>query len=457
MFTYTDRNERTHTVDLNVKAVLDARREEPPVVWYANNDTRAGIGECMRTRFGVAANPSRLGDIRNSNEWRGAVEAYARQNALDLDALLADSIPRRNRRRTATPAPSTAVGALNRATANRAEIPVDSGRTNLNPAVAGSRTARQEARERMEAQANPPPATTPSPSQKRTDMPERKFGVELEVVSKIDRKPLKRIFQQNGIAVYRGGWERPIDGAWKLGTDISIKLNRSDTRAGYGETMEIVSPPLSGQAGLAELERVLEIIAPYTRTNNSCGLHCHIDMNGLSLKELKRISAAWLTQEWVVNTLIPETRRYKNHTYCHDNGFSPHIAKQNWHAAQHQSIGRIHRLRNILAVKQEMGRDDDRGQSKYRKLNLLSKHGTLEFRHGEGSVDYAEVSNYAKFALGFVEHHKDAPLVSPQPTQPTLWRATAELLANVSEAVGDEQLPYFYSAKQATLKPTPIG
>ena len=116
MFTYTDRNERTHTVDLDVKAVLDARREEPPVVWYANNDTRAGIGECMRTRFGVAANPSRLGDIRNSNEWRGAVESYARQNGIDLDAMLADSIPRRNRRRTATPAPSTAVGALNRAT-----------------------------------------------------------------------------------------------------------------------------------------------------------------------------------------------------------------------------------------------------------------------------------------------------------------------------------------------------
>ena len=411
----------------------------------------------MRTRFGVAANPSRLGDIRNSNEWRGAVEAYARQNALDLDALLADSIPRRNRRRTATPAPSSAVGALNRATANRAEIPVDSGRTNLNPAVAGSRTARAEARERMEAQANPPPDSSSSPSQNRTDMPERKFGVELEVVSKIDRLPLKRIFQRNGIAVYRGGYNPHIDDAWKLGTDLSIKRNVSDKRAGYKFTMEIVSPPLSGEAGLAELERVLQIIAPYTRTNKTCGLHCHIDMNGLSLKELKRISAGWLTQEWVVNTLIPETRRYKNHTYCHDNGFSPHIAKQNWHAAQHQSIGRIHRLRNMLAVKREMARDGDSGYSKYRKLNLMSKHGTLEFRFGAGSVDYAEVSNYIKFALGFVEHHKNAPLVKAQETQPTVWRATSELLANVSEAVGDEQLPYYYIAMQAKHTPTPIG
>ena len=457
MFTYTDQNGRTHTVDLEIVDVLDARREDPPVLWYANNDTRAGIGECMRTRCGVAANPSRLGAIRLSPEWRRSVEIYASDRNLDLEPILADSIPRRNRRTTAQessqPTAQATAQPLRTAQGTRVQ-PLPGSRTareqsrqRLNPAVAGSRTARAEARQRMEAHTNPPPRPA-------TAMPTRYFGVELEVIAKVKRKPIQRALQKIGVESWIGGWARPIDGAWRLGTDASIEPSPTDTRQGYTEKLEIVSPKLSGEAGLAELQRVMEAIRPFMRTNQSCGLHCHIDLKHISLKGLKRITTAWLTQEWIVNTLIPEHRRYKNNPYCHDNGISPTIAQQNWQGAQHQSIHRISRLRDMMDVRNEMGRSSNNRVSKYCKLNLKSAHGTCEFRYGAGTLDYEEVSNYVKFCLGFVEHHQRAERVTPQAEKPTLWRATTNLLANVSEAVGDSKLAYYYTAKQNELMPS---
>ena len=200
MFTYTDQNGRTHTVDLEIVDVLDARREDPPVLWYANNDTRAGIGECMRTRCGVAANPSRLGAIRLSPEWRRSVEIYASDRNLDLEPILADSIPRRNRRTTAQessqPTAQATAQPLRTAQGTRVQ-PLPGSRTareqsrqRLNPAVAGSRTARAEARQRMEAHTNPPPRPA-------TAMPTRYFGVELEVIAKVKRKPIQRALRRS--------------------------------------------------------------------------------------------------------------------------------------------------------------------------------------------------------------------------------------------------------------------
>ena len=457
MFTYTDANGRRHTVDFDVVDLLDARREDPPVLWYANNDTRAGRGECMRTRFGVAANPARLGTIRHSSEWRTAVEHYANDRRLDIEPIIADSIPRRNRRTTAqataqAPRPNNADTA-GQAVASR-PITVPNSRTaredsrqRLNPAVAGSRTARAQARQRLEAHTNPPPPPA-------TTMPTRYFGVELEVISKVKRKPIQRALQRINVESWIGGYQRSVDGAWRLGTDASIDPSRTDMTEGYTEKLEIVSPKLAGEQGLAELGRVMEAIKPFMRTNESCGLHCHIDLLGISLQELKRITAAWLTKEWVVNTLIPEHRRYRNNPYCHDNGLSPTIAQQNWHGAQHQAIHRVARLRDMMDVRNEMGRGSNNRVSKYRKLNLKSAHGTCEFRYGPGSLDFDEVSNYVKFCLGFVEYHKNAERVKPDTQKPTLWRATAELLANVSEAVGDEEIPYYYLAKQTELRPS---
>lgn len=427
MFTYTDAQGRTQTVDIDVTAVLDARRNDG-IVWYPNNDTRAGRGESMRDRFGVTCNASRLGFIRASAEWRTAVIAYAEANTLDAESLIADCCPRQNRRRRRRTAAPTAV-----------------------TPVPGSRTARQQARrqptrQQAQAEATPPPTTQFSagyPSQ----FPTRQFGVELEVLSTKERAPMKHLINGiHGVSAYVGHYDRVISGAWKMGTDISIKIDRTDRNAGYRETMEIVSPPLSGQNGLEQLERVLETIAPYTAVNRSCGLHCHIDLDGISVAELRKISAAWLTKEWAVNTLIPEHRRYQNNNYCHDNGYPQQLAEFNWNRAQQSAIGRVAHLRKISAITNEMA-----GETRRRKLNLKSKHNTVEFRYGAGSVDVKEVINYVKFCLGFVEHHKQAECVKPDTAKPTLWQATSTMLNDISIAVADPMLPYFFTAKQARL------
>ena len=86
-FTYTDRNGHQQTVELDVTAVLDARR--CGVSWSHSNK-----GVTMRKRFGVVCTARRFQEIRESLEWWLAVKAYAEDNNLMNEEFLLDCLPK---------------------------------------------------------------------------------------------------------------------------------------------------------------------------------------------------------------------------------------------------------------------------------------------------------------------------------------------------------------------------
>jgi hypothetical protein len=92
----------------------------------------------------------------------------------------------------------------------------------------------------------------------------RKFGVEMEVILQ-DRYALERELRSRGLDVYNDRYTHQVMNSWKIVTDASVM-------GGY----ELVSPPLSGRAGLDQLKKACAALAACgARVNRSCGLHVH--------------------------------------------------------------------------------------------------------------------------------------------------------------------------------------
>lgn len=392
-FTYTNgRNERVHRPNFDANELIVAY-DRLRVGW---NGIRAHLGAEYTVR--------RVAEVRRSPEFEGAVRAYARNFNRYPDPLV-------RRLCLTTPHPDRSVGRSNRRSANTSSAPS---------------------------------IITPS------NFPTRQFGIELEVVSKMDRLGIRNLLSAAGIQAYRGYYDSPISGGWRLGTDQSISTTRQQRTNGYIETMEIVSPPLSGADGLREVERVVQAIHPQVSANMTCGQHVHVDLAGIRVDELRRLSAAWLKHEWLMNLLIPPSRRYRSNSYCYDNGRRM-LAFNGAEFGHQQSLElqRVSRLRTVRRVRQEM----EDGIEKYRKFNLTSmmRHGTVEFRHWSGTGDPEKVLRNIQFSVGFVSEFLDTDMVQADTERPSLWAATADLLTRLSRWVGDNQFPYYWINRQQAL------
>ena len=292
----------------------------------------------MRTQFGPQCSHGNMMQIRESAEWRIAVIDYARLHGLNEEALQLSMCKKARRARSA-----------------------------------GARVS-----EMME------------------QFSERKFGIELEVVSKKTRRQICNLLQAAGVQCYVGYYDDPIDGAWKVGTDGSIRKPASQERRGFKYAMEIVSPPLRGDAGLAEVKKVTDALKGIVTANRTCGMHCHIDMAGITVNQLRNVCTAWLNNEHAVNQLIPASRR--NNRYCRNN--EP--------AADRTYVSRARTL-NRLKMLMQNGR--------YYKLNLyaMDRHGTVEFRYHSGTAATEKVTRQIQFCMAFVERHLDADITVQEP------------------------------------------
>ena len=374
----------------------------------ARDRLRVGWGN-IREHLGAEYTVRRVAEVRRSPEFEQAVREYARDFNRYPDPLVRSLC-------LSTPHPQrSSGGSRSRGSRNDA--------SNLNSAAS---------------------VVTPS------NFPNRRFGIELEVVSKLDRLGIRNALTAAGIQSYRGYYDAPISGGWRLGTDQSVITTRPQRTNGYTETMEIISPPLGGLDGLREVDRVLQAIHPHVSANRTCGQHVHVDLAGVSVDELRRLSAAWLKHEWIVNSLIPLSRRYRTNSYCYDN--ARQLSRYQGEAfGQHQQLElqRVSRLRTVRRVREEM----EDGVEKYRKFNLTSmiRHGTVEFRHWSGTGDPEKVLRNIQFSVGFVSEFLDSDMVVADAERPTLWASTAELLTRLSRWVGDTQFPYYWANRQLAL------
>lgn len=195
----------------------------------------------------------------------------------------------------------------------------------------------------------------------------RRFGIEIEAYN-CTRERLSRELREAGIEVSVEGYNHTTRSHWKLVTDSSLSGN---------DTFELVSPILSGEEGLKELEKVCWVLeACNVKVNESCGLHVHIDAEGFSMETWRNLVLSYKRLEPVIDRFMPASRR--NNRYCHGLGHVPET-----------------RIRSARTVDELKGLVGDR----YHKVNLeaYSRHKTVEFRQHSGTTCFTKMRHWVLF------------------------------------------------------------
>ena len=159
------------------------------------------------------------------------------------------------------------------------------------------------------------------------------------------------------------------------GTNRKAATGRSSPTPPAGP--EIVSPPLRGKAGLEEISHVCQVLQDVgAEVSSSCGLHVHHDAAGFSVQHMVAISALYAAHQQAINSILPASRR-DNH-FC--SGLGHHHVDRRW---QKEIAADPDRHHAALALQ----------GTRYSAVNwhALLRHGTVEFRQHNGTVEFAEV------------------------------------------------------------------
>ena len=219
------------------------------------------------------------------------------------------------------------------------------------------------------------------------------FGVEIEAYG-IRREELVNELREAAINVELESYNHNTRTHWKVTTDSSLT----------GEnTFELVSPKLTGEAGLRELKTVVTMVRGLeAKVNKSCGLHIHFDASGFDTKTFKNIMLNYAKIETLIDSFMPDSRRESRNTYC-------------------KSIKRITNVeQKLLSVNELDGIENGirslernaTGSDRYYKVNLQAywNHRSTEFHQHAGTVNYTKMQNWILFLARLIEYSKNAVL-----------------------------------------------
>jgi hypothetical protein len=204
----------------------------------------------------------------------------------------------------------------------------------------------------------------------------RAFGVEIEFT---------------GLSAERA--TRAIESAGVTCADRSYTHNAHETRSwkivwdgSLDHGFEAVSPILRGQAGLAELETVTKALAMEgASVNRQCGLHVHIDARDLTPEQVRSVVVAYGENEDVFDAIMPQSRRGDAGRWC---------------KSLQRALPALRRATTMTALRSALNGD------RYHKVNLESHpiHGTIEFRHHSGSVNWRKILNWVRLLNALVQN-----------------------------------------------------
>lgn len=249
------------------------------------------------------------------------------------------------------------------------------------------------------------------------NMTTRQFGVEIEIVGTTIPR-VQDALSAAGIVTQSQEYNHRTAPTWKIVPDGSL------TPGGF----EVVSPILSGEAGLAQVRAVAAaIIAAGGKVDQSCGFHVHVNARDLAIDSLVHIAARYNRFEEEINRFMPRSRRESRYCRSLSDLFMNH------------SIERI-----LRGGTNYLGHLD-----RYHKVNLaaFARHGTVEFRQHSGTVNAEKMEKWVRFCLAFVEssivvRQPEPDAVPVVPAAPTAADGTRRNRA------GSDKLPRLYARFQ---------
>lgn len=248
--------------------------------------------------------------------------------------------------------------------------------------VAWLRQRVEQRRARLQGTTALQPAATADLSQVGTT-----FGAELEF--RVPGQTLPQVAQaltDAGIpCVYAGYNHVNSTTSWKIVTDGSVMGG-----------MELVSPILPAtDEGLAALAAACDILCRLgAQVRRDCGLHIHVGARGADVGFFQRIVRAYAAAEGVIDTVLSPSRRGRANPYCQPVPVA---------AARQTTQDLV-----IRAVSNSVGR--------YCKLNLTAflRHGTVEFRQHQGTVEAQKACAWARLCIAMVRAAARGDVPAPQ-------------------------------------------
>lgn len=205
----------------------------------------------------------------------------------------------------------------------------------------------------------------------------RKFGVEFEACN-VRMEVLNQAMNAAGIRCQVENYNhRDSEISWKIVSDGSLHGSN---------TFELVSPILSGEAGLQEVEKVCRVLNECgAKVNKTCGTHVHMDARNQPLRTWKNIYKNYIRLENVIDGFMPASRQ--NNTFCQT---FKNITNLETRIDGARSLDEIARIFN---------------NNRYYKINPVSysRHNTCEFRQHSGTVEYLKISNWIKFLNNLID------------------------------------------------------
>lgn len=202
---------------------------------------------------------------------------------------------------------------------------------------------------------------------------ERKFGVEIEFVG-AGYSAVVREMTARGVSCSYEGYTHRVGRAWKIVMDGSVP-------GGY----ELVSPPLKGAAGLAELKKACEALsAAGARVDRRCGLHVHHDVSDLDASAFGRLARFWQRNQHATDGLVAPSRR--NSTWARP--------------LSEREVVMIERSNaSVTAIRGYFYSD-----RRYRSLNVASfpRYGTVEIRQHQGTTAFAKIAAWIAYGQAFI-------------------------------------------------------
>ena len=208
------------------------------------------------------------------------------------------------------------------------------------------------------------------------NVPTRRFGVEVEFVG-VDPSAAARAITSAGFPCEYESYNHNTRNTWKIVRDGSIEYHN-------GNCGELVSPPLSGEAGIEQVRSVLRaLVGAGATVNRSCGLHVHVDANDLGVSQISSVLRRYQTYQNEINRFMPASRRNSRWAKA----ITPELIRQ------------VESYSTPTALRNNVGYID-----RYYTVNVaaFARHGTVEFRQHSASVNSSKVAHWIAFCLHFV-------------------------------------------------------
>lgn len=254
-------------------------------------------------------------------------------------------------------------------------------------------------------------------------MIERKFGVEIEIVSNIPVYSLRRAVEKCHEPLKQdGGFYYHSDRnttQWDVKTDASVRCGC------YGSGRELVTPVLSGERGLVRLVAVVSMINKHARrirdkskrlVDESSGLHVHVDVQDLDYPQVGRLCWLYFRYQEVLFKLCAPHRE-TNH-YC--GKMKPEVSLVDLEDST--TVDALKKLYLEPSGSRWRYNEGDPFSTRKCSLNLttFTTRGDVEFRLKESTLDIWEIEAWTYLLVSLVERAKTGLRIRDIANKPTL-------------------------------------